>query len=121
MSTKNCKQKLIQTLKNEGSIKDCLQHFRKFLREKDGNEDETDLKEVGAFELRLQFILDCEKSADRQDLVKKYFSSARGIALSNNSLRKELANQDLDGKSLENKLKEANEDVKQVIFREILY
>ena len=112
MSTKNCKQTLIQTLKNEGSIKESQKYFRKFLREKDGNEDEKE-EEMGTFELRLQFILDLENSADHEILVEEYFSGPQGIPLKNNTLRKELKGK-MDEKDLDKKLKEAAEDVKEV-------
>merc|ERR1711963_920200 len=116
MSTKNCKQTLIQTLKNEGSIKESQKYFRKFLREKDGNDDEKE-EEMGTFELRLQFILDLENSADHEILVEEYFSGPQGIPLKKNTLRKELKGK-LDEKVLDNKLKEAAEDVKEELAKQ---
>ena len=119
MSTKNCKQTLSQTLKKEGSIKDGLPNFQKFLRGKDGNDDDD--TEIGSFERRLLFTLDLQNGAAKEELAKKYFKKD-GLSLNNGSLRKELSDfEKLDKKSLEEKITSADDDVKQVRKEKLNY
>ena len=86
-----------------------LQHFRQFLRIKDGNEDEPETEIGENFEILLQFVLDC-RQLPAAEVIEKYFVEDSTLSLSNNPLRKELKSGSKDPEKLE----EAEDDVKNV-------
>ena len=86
-----------------------LQEFRKFLRVKDGNEDEPETEIGEDFEILLQFVLDC-RQLPATEVIEKYFVEDSTLSLSNNALRKELKSGSKDPE----KLKVAEDDVKNV-------
>jgi hypothetical protein len=122
MPNKSEKQTLFLTLKNEGCIPDSLKTFRKFLREKDDTADEdndqVDSVLQGDCEMMLQFILDVQ-TLEHDKIGSKYFSEDSKmyrLALTNNSLRKELctilqANSSTPQVEKNDKLKLAEEDI----------
>ena len=101
----NCKQTLDQTLKNQGAIKEPLKFFRKYIREKDGNDDQDEDK--GDFELKLDFVLDLQAGGGD---IKKYFSTDPKdpkLTLTNAALRKLLVDDPVN----EEYVRQAKEDV----------